>query len=110
SRHLILSRVRVAFFTAGTLGAGHLVRGRAIGRALARAGFRGSYRMFGPAGPPARFSAAARGGCYEEVAIEERVLLDPVLARESPLARALEAFSPDVLLVDMFWAPLGNIL
>lgn len=102
--------MRVAFFTAGTLGAGHLVRGLAIGRALERAGFRGAYRMFGP---PQRFPAAAadvRARDWEEVAVVEAELLDPTLARSSSVRRALEAFAPDVLIVDMFWAPLANVL
>jgi hypothetical protein len=101
--------VRVAFFTAGTLGAGHLVRGLAIRRALERADFRGTYRMFGP---PQRFPAAATEarGDWEDVTIAERELLDPSLARSSAVRRALESFAPDVLLVDMFWAPLANVL
>jgi hypothetical protein len=107
--HHILGPLRVAFFTAGTLGAGHLVRGLAIGRALERANFRGTYRMFGP---PQRLPAAAAAARtdWEDLAIVERELLDPALARTSAVRRALEAFAPDVLVVDMFWAPLANVL
>ena len=101
--------MRVGFFTAGTLGAGHLVHGLAIRRALARAGFRGTYRMFGP---PQRFPAAAieADADWEDVAIVDADLLDPTRARASAVRRVLETFAPDVLLVDMFWAPLANVL
>lgn len=100
--------MRVAFFTAGTKGAGHLVRGLAIERALRRAGFRGAYRMFGPA---QRFPAAASAtNAFHEVTIDERELLSAARARGSELARVLMAFAPDVLVVDMFWAPLRHVL
>jgi hypothetical protein len=100
------SSMRVAYFTAGTVGAGHLVRGFAIGRALARRGFAGEYRAFGPARP---YPAAAWDG-YEPLAIVEDELRDPSRARESDVAIALAAFRPDLLVVDMFWAPLHHLL
>jgi hypothetical protein len=100
--------VRVAYFTAGTVGAGHLVRGVAIGRGLARAGFAGEYRLFGPGLP---FPAALARTDYEAVEIEtDRALRDRHLAQGSALARRLAAFAPDLLLVDMFWAPLYWVL
>jgi hypothetical protein len=99
--------VKVAYFTAGTVGVGHLVRGLAIRRALARAGFRGAYRMFGP---PLPFAAAARCD-YESLEIQaEAALRDPLRAAESALAGRLADFAPDLLLVDLFWAPLRWIL
>jgi hypothetical protein len=110
----MLRRVRVAFFTAGTTGAGHLVRGLAIRRALQRAGSRAEYAMFGPR-PPYGF-AHARGRApglapfFREVAIDHDVLRDPARAADSEIARALRAYAPDVLLVDLFWAPLRNVL
>jgi hypothetical protein len=99
--------VKVAYFTAGTVGAGHLVRGLAIERALARAGFTGSYRMFGP---PLPFPAAAQTA-YEPVEIRaDRSLLDPRLAAEAGFARRLAEDAPDLLLVDLFWMPLRWVL
>jgi hypothetical protein len=41
-------KVRVSYVTAGSLGLGHLVRGLAIGRALERIGWRGSYEVLAP--------------------------------------------------------------
>jgi hypothetical protein len=101
-----LRQVRVAYFTAGTVGAGHLVRGIAIGRALGRRGFAGEYRMFGPDLP---FPVATRAD-YEPITVVEDELRDRTRARASEVARALAAFAPDLLIVDMFWAPLRHVL
>lgn len=98
--------MRVAYFTAGTVGAGHLVRGFAIGRGLRRLGFTGEYRAFGP---PRPFPAAAWDG-YESLQIVEDELRDPARSRETDVAVALTTFRPDLLVVDMFWAPLRHIL
>jgi hypothetical protein len=98
--------VRVAFFTAGDSGAGHRARGIALGRGLARAGFSGTYRMFGPRHP---FAALPDDG-WEDVHVEEELLTSPETAGTSDLARRLLAFAPDVLVVDMFWAPLRHLL
>jgi hypothetical protein len=104
--------VRIAFFTAGTYGAGHRTRGIALGRALRRAGFTGEYRMFGPApaATAARDFPALPTAGLEEVDIDATRLGSPETARATELARRLVAFAPDVLLVDMFWAPLRHIL
>jgi hypothetical protein len=97
--------MRVAYFTAGNVGAGHLVRGVAIGRGLARRGFSGTYRMFGPALP---YPAAEHE--QTTVPISEIELRDQMRAPQSELAATLTAFAPDLLVVDMFWAPLRHIL
>jgi hypothetical protein len=100
--------VKVAYFTAGTVGAGHLVRGLALGRGLARARFRGGYRIFSPQLP---FPAAHGLAEHEPVAVEtDRTLRDRQLAQTSRLAAQLRDYAPDLLLVDMFWAPLRWIL
>jgi hypothetical protein len=98
--------VRIAFFTAGTVGAGHLVHGLAIARALERAGFSATYRMFGPRQP---FTAAERDD-WTIVAVEEAELASRERAAASELATRLADFAPDVLIVDMFWAPLRFVL
>ncbi|HEX4966362.1 MAG TPA: hypothetical protein VF173_36475 [Thermoanaerobaculia bacterium] len=96
--------MKVAYFTAGTVGAGHLVRGLAVGRGLSRAGFRGEYRIFGPELP---FPAAQGLADFETVVVEtDTSLRDRQLAQTSRLAGQLRRYSPDLLLVDMFWAPL----
>jgi hypothetical protein len=97
---------RVAFFTAGTTGAGHLVRGLAIEKALARIGSRATYAMFGPRSP----LHLARRANYNAVRLDPAELGDADRAGGSELARALTAFRPDVLVVDLFWAPLRRLL
>lgn len=44
------------------------------------------------------------------VSVVESELRDAGRAKESALARALTEFAPDLLLVDMFWAPLLHVL
>jgi len=97
---------RVAFFTGGTTGAGHLMRGIAIERALVRAGVAAQYAMFGARSP----LAVARRPNYHVVTIDPVELLDPQRAPRSDLARALAGYAPDVLIVDLFWAPLRLLL
>ncbi len=100
--------MRVAFVTGGTVGAGHLVRGLALRRGLARAGFAGEYRMLGPALP---FPLATAEAGYQPVEIKEDLRLrEARQAAESDLARALLAFAPDLVVVDLFWAPLRWVL
>ena len=99
-----LEAMRIAYFTAGTAGAGHLVRGVALGRALLRAQPASPpvFRIFSPPSPFARIAAP----WLEEVAIEPALLRARATANESAVAMALRAFAPDVLVIDLFWAPL----
>ncbi|MDB4935395.1 MAG: hypothetical protein JWP87_2367 [Labilithrix sp.] len=62
--------------------------------------------MFGPRHP---FQALPGDG-WEDVAIDEAELRSPDRARGSELAAKLKAFAPDLLVVDMFWAPLRHVL
>ena len=98
--------MRVAYFTAGRTGAGHVVRGLAIERALVRAGFVGDYRMFGP---QLSFPVVQRDN-YHVVPITPEEVLHPMRAPVTDLAFALMKFAPDLLIADMFWAPLRYIL
>jgi hypothetical protein len=101
-----VSGARVVYFTAGTVGAGHLARGVAIRRALARAGSNARFAIVAPGRRPA-FTADAE---LHTVAIDHVELAEPARAAGSELARVLGALSPDVLLVDLFWAPLRHLL
>jgi hypothetical protein len=62
--------------------------------------------MFGPSHP---FGALPEDD-WETVEIREDLLVSPDTARTTHLAVRLAAFAPDVLIVDMFWAPLRHIL
>jgi hypothetical protein len=100
--------VRIAYFTAGTVGAGHAVRGLAVARGLAREGFRGELRFFGPRPP---FPLQAWQERAEVIEIQhDPALRHPHLAAGSELATQLRRFAPDLLLVDLFWTPLRWIL
>lgn len=97
--------MRVGYFTAGTHGAGHLVRGVAVHRALRRLGASVDFRIFSPASPFAHVAA----GVHQAVEIDPAQLRAPGTAASSALARALTAWAPDVLLVDLFWVPLAFV-
>ncbi len=98
--------MRIAYFTAGTHGAGHVVRGIAIHRGLERAGFSGEYRMFGPRVP---FPLIERIP-YEIVDVSTDKLKERETALASGLATTLLDWKPDLLLIDLFWAPLHYIV
>lgn len=99
--------MRVVFFTAGSTGAGHVMRGLAIGRGLERIGFRGTYTMVGPR---RELALEALAPVYRGVAIDHEELLDPARARASELARTLDELRPHLLVVDLFWGPLVRLL
>jgi hypothetical protein len=98
--------MRIAYVTGGTVGAGHLVRGVAIGRALARAGVDATYRMFGP---PLPFPMATRLD-YEAFPLDAAAMRDPARARASVLGAALAAFAPELLIVDLYWGLVHHLL
>lgn len=100
--------MRLAYVTAGTVGAGHVVRGVALARALARAGAgHVDFRLFTP---PVAFAPATRLPFVHAVAVDAAQLLTPAGAEASALARALVAFRPDLVVVDLFWAPVAHVL
>jgi hypothetical protein len=101
--------VKLAYFTGGTLGAGHVVRGIAIGRALDRAGYQGQMRMFVPVEPFPGLRSAVAPFSPVVCPVDPEEVLDPVRAPASELAQALVEFAPDLLIIDMFWAPLLHI-
>lgn len=98
--------MRVAFYTATMGGAGHVARALTLRRGLLRQGFTGQWRGFGPPIPYA--SAQLDDYTVAEISRDER--RSPQTARRSALALALQAYDPDLILVDMFWLPLLHIL
>lgn len=99
--------MRIAYFTSGTIGTGHVMRGLAIGRALKRNGCLSNFRIFSPitlsAAPPA-------WGDQQKIELNSYELDDPGTAPKTEMFRALQNFAPDLILVDLFWAPLRHIL
>ena len=97
--------MRIAYFTAGTHGAGHMVRGRAILAALERQSVAFEFRIFSPENS---WSDLA-GDSLCTVELETQVLRDAQRADSSAIALALRAWRPDVLLLDLFWVPLSLV-
>ncbi|MFI5298349.1 MAG: hypothetical protein ACHREM_09645, partial [Polyangiales bacterium] len=106
--------MHVVYFTAGTIGAGHFARGVAIERGLRRAGFSGRFTRVGPRGAM-RFdrddeTLSTALSTTIEVSIDPLALADAHRAPLTELACALDALSPTLLIVDLFWAPLRRLL
>lgn len=97
--------MRIAYFTAGTHGAGHIVRGNAIGAALARQQIPHEFRIFSPDN---RWSYLA-GVRVCPTQIQTDLLRDPLTANSSDVALALRSWQPDLLLIDLFWVPLSLV-
>jgi hypothetical protein len=99
--------MRVAYLSAGTIGAGHAVRGIALQRAVTRSSLPIDIRLFVP-------DTGLRGLPENHATMIQVVgddsLLDSDLALKSPLAKALREFSPDLILVDLFWLPFQSLL
>jgi len=98
--------MRIAFFTATMGGAGHLVHALAVERGLRRQGFEGVFRVVGPEVP----YPVEHGLDYVVGTVPRAAFRAAEAALATAAARELLAFDPDVLLVDMFWAPLTHVL
>ncbi len=99
--------MKVALFTAGTIGAGHIMRGMAVYNGLLRAGFTGEFKMFGP---PFHLPEKLVPSFYNVAPTYPEKIADPKLAAECEIALALLEFQPDLLIVDEFWAPMTHII
>lgn len=95
--------MRVLFITAGTHGSGHVVRGIALQRALARTGRADIDLVI--AAPPSPFLRLA-GGAARAVTVDASELRDPASAAAGNLARAIADIAPDLVVIDVFWVPL----
>ena len=96
---------RVAYVTAGTTGAGHQVRGLALRRGLERAGFKGEFSLLGPA-----HAFAGLPQPDVPITVPPEAFRNIRTAAASDLAETLRALEPDLLLVDLFWLPIQQIL
>mgnify|MGYP002620200435 CR=1 FL=1 len=92
------ARFRVAFLCVAPTGAGHLSRAGAVRRALARAGAPVELRAFGPPLPP----ALAQPWWIGTPILPSDVRPPERLAR-SELGRAVSAWEPDLVIVDVYW-------
>jgi hypothetical protein len=95
--------MRLTYFTAGSHGAGHVVRAVALQRALQRAGHRDvALTVVAPPSPFLRLVGAAA----RPTLIDADALRHPRRARDSDVARAIADSAPDVVVIDVFWVPL----
>ena len=97
--------MRVTFFSAGSHGAGHVTRAWALKQALAR---QAPHVAFTALLPPSPFLHRL-GDSGRAVEIDHAALITTATAATSPLAIAMAQSAPDVVIVDMFWAPLARI-
>lgn len=117
--------LRIAYLTAGTVGAGHLVRGLALHSALVRRGARGTFLLASPRldlpgldlpglDVPGLAALDEREGPIRLVSHAITVDSRRVARREDALAsdaaRALRAFEPDLVLIDLFWVPFLHLV
>ena len=86
--------MRIAYFSAGTVGAGDLLHSLSIERGLRRVPFAGEYRAFGPPSP----FTFARGASYEPVPVHMTELAAPDRADGSRLAKNLREYAPVIAL------------
>lgn len=96
--------MHVAYFTAGTHGAGHVVRGLALRRAVERLG-RGDARV-SLVCPESVFQQRLAPDAHT-FAGEVDLWRDATRADESRLARVLRDLAPDLIVVDLFWVPIA---
>ncbi len=98
---------RIAYYSSGSIGAGHAVHGLALRAALERAAVPCRFRVLLAAG-----AVSAAGASNDVVTLpdERAALRDPERARRTELARELASFQPDVLLVDLAWIDLRYLL
>lgn len=98
--------MKIAHFTAGTIGAAHFIHAYAIRRALGRAGFTGDYRLFAPTW---RYPFVMAHDWYERIEVVPERQLDIAQAADTSLTRTLRGFRPDLIIAELFWAPLHHI-
>lgn len=98
--------MKIAYVTTAQQGAGHFTRGVAIGRGLVRAGYDGGFRIFSPP-IPYPIQTEFQVESFELLAGEA---LDPARAAHSQLAESLRRFDPDLVLVDLYWYAVQNVL
>jgi len=96
--------MRVVFFTAGTHGAGHLVRAVALQRALARTG--STAVTLDVVAPSSSSFLRLVGSAGHGVTVDAAVLRLPGTAGNSDVARTIAALKPDLVVIDVFWVPL----
>ncbi|MBN8613084.1 MAG: hypothetical protein J0L92_21010 [Deltaproteobacteria bacterium] len=109
-----MSALRILYLTAGTVGAGHVMRGLAIHRALERHGGSGVFTL---ASPRLDLSSDLTGDATGPLRLERRTIridsrrvADRDQALASDAATLTRELTPDLVLVDLFWVPFLHVV
>ena len=97
--------MRVLYFTSGITASGHIVRGIAVGLGLRRAGIACEYTILHPESPFGELCDRMGMAHRAFVPEGEDTLLGADPSR-SELYRIIMELAPDLLVVDLHWAPL----
>ena len=100
--------MKLLYYTAGMTGAGHVVRGMAIGNALTRRGIDCSYLLLST--NPFACLADSLGINHIGLPVEQADRLSLAHCHDSALYRCIVEEQPDVLIVDHFWFTLYHFL
>ncbi len=104
--HLLI--VKVVFYTSGTTGSGRMVRGIAVGNAIARRGLAWEYTIVNSS--PFAHLADVLGQQHIEIPPEHEDRLRQDTFLDSILYKNLGTLKPDVLIVDLLWFPLDSFI
>ena len=130
-----MSALRILYLTAGTVGAGHVMRGLALHRALERLGATGTFVLAGPqldlslplsgdtlarsgdtgslSGDTGSLSGDTAGRLQLEprtIRVDSTRVADREQALASDAARLAREIRPDLVLVDLFWVPFLHLV
>ncbi len=101
--------MRVLYYTGGTTGSGHLVRGLTLANAFRRAGAPVDFSILSVNTEYGRFAEIFEVPLVQ-IPPEDETALGPDRYRGSALYRAIEAAAPDVLVVDIHWFALDSFI
>ncbi len=100
--------VKIVYFTSGTTGSGRLVQGISIWNAFERSGQQVNYTIVSSS--PFAYLADGFNVKHIEIPVESEDVLIAGDPEDSILFQTLKRLKPDVLLVDLMWFSLFNII
>ncbi len=101
--------MRILFYTGGATGSGHIVGGLSVANAFKRAGVTHDFQLLSVETPFAGL-AQSQGVDVRTIPLEDDDALGPAQWRDSELFRSIDAFRPDILIVDLFWFALDAFI
>jgi hypothetical protein len=101
--------VRILYQTNGIAGSGHIVKGLSVANAFKRLGVDHEFLLLSVETPFADL-ARRQGIAVRTIPAEDETTLGPDRWRDSELYKAIDAFKPDILIVDLFWFALDSFI